>query len=83
VDSCGSPVFLQDFDQYPGPPANYTEEMIMADFPRSGDRAAGTGEMVPPGLVSAGNFGRAFVGDEVLRITHPEGIKAYRFRVEK
>jgi hypothetical protein len=73
VDTCGKTVFLNDFDQYPGAPANYTEQMIMADFPAGKKRAAGTGDIVPSGLVSAGGFGRAYVGDKVLRITQPEG----------
>ena len=63
----------QDFDQYPGPPANYTEEMIRVDFPRTRSRPAGDGRKLKPGFISGRGWGRAYVGDEVLRVTHPLG----------
>lgn len=73
MDKCGETVFLQNFDQYPGQPANYTKDMALVDFPRLEPRKAGNGERVKPGLISATGWGRAHVGDSVLRTTHPAG----------
>ena len=68
-----------DFNQYPGAPANYTKEMLLADFPRGEKRPAGNGKIVSPGFLRGSGFGRAYVGDKVLRVEHPEGAHSLRF----
>jgi hypothetical protein len=75
-DACGDAVMLQTFDQYPGPPANYTADMLAADFPRGKKRDSAAGEALEPGLIRATDFGRAYVGQKAMRIQMPKGACA-------
>ena len=72
-DDCGDVMMWQTFDQYPGPPANYTEDMIAADFPQGDERQSAGGKSLAPGLFYTRGFGRAYVGQDVLRIEMPQG----------
>lgn len=63
----------QTFDQYPGPPQNYTLAMITADFPKGVTRLSSLGTNKTGGLAFAKGYGRGYVGDGALRNAHPQG----------
>lgn len=63
----------QSFDQYPGPPQNYTVAMVRADFPFGVSRLSSFNELKKGGFTFSKGHGRGYVGNGMLRNTHPQG----------
>jgi hypothetical protein len=72
--TCGTTLVFQSFDQYSGPPQNYTDTMIRADFPQGAKVLYSLGQLKATGFSFAKGYGRAAVGDGALRTTHEQGV---------